>query len=351
MHAILHASYFSPNFGDVLLWHACINRIKHDHPELVLRSVNVPRKFNSHYCIQGVHNITSSEIRDAKFIAFLGGGYFYQPQRHTLIWGIRNYLRHSKALQLSLEIPKVGFFGVGVGEIDFSPFQKRLRAAFSKADVIIVRDMESKLASRELLSGCERPIHVVPDIAFGYVRAQHGLMSKERRYLSLHIDPSSIPQANLKHILDFIHKVARKTALPLQLLVDCPSSQATSFAEVLKRKYGQRVHRVVTYAHDVDDFLAAIAASTALITTKLHVGICSTALGIPTVSIPKHQKTKRFYEQIGLADNCVSATEIAHYGFELLENQKMDYKLLDKFADESRSALQFLSAFFSKPVL
>jgi hypothetical protein len=41
-----------------------------------------------------------------------------------------------------------------------------------------------------------------------------------------------------------------------------------------------------------------------VVTTKLHVGIVSTSYEKYIVSCPSHPKTSRFYNQVGLSNNC-----------------------------------------------
>jgi polysaccharide pyruvyl transferase WcaK-like protein len=51
--------------------------------------------------------------------------------------------------------------------------------------------------------------------------------------------------------------------------------------------------------------LAEISQCYAIVTTKLHVGICGAVFGKRILSIPRHSKTGRLYRQLGRADVCI----------------------------------------------
>jgi polysaccharide pyruvyl transferase WcaK-like protein len=59
------------------------------------------------------------------------------------------------------------------------------------------------------------------------------------------------------------------------------------------------------YSGEPGDMIAILNDLDLVVTTKLHVGIVRCALGKSVIAAPKHSKTPRFYEQMGLADWCV----------------------------------------------
>ncbi len=55
----------------------------------------------------------------------------------------------------------------------------------------------------------------------------------------------------------------------------------------------------------IDGLIGLIEAADLAITTKLHVGILSLARGTPVLSFPYHDKTLRFYRQVGFEQSCL----------------------------------------------
>ena len=62
---------------------------------------------------------------------------------------------------------------------------------------------------------------------------------------------------------------------------------------------------------DIWETAALISKLSAILTTKLHVGIVAYALGVHCESFATHQKTPRFYKQIGRASQCIMLDDIS----------------------------------------
>jgi hypothetical protein len=87
------------------------------------------------------------------------------------------------------------------------------------------------------------------------------------------------------------------------------SYHVTRMAREIERRVAAPA--VVVPYRDPDQVLGVIKALDLVITTKLHVGIVACALGTSVLAFPAHQKTRRFYEQIGAADRCLPLHQLA----------------------------------------
>ena len=62
-------------------------------------------------------------------------------------------------------------------------------------------------------------------------------------------------------------------------------------------------NRTIVYNYTTPDNLCWILSQCSLVVTyKLHVGIVSAALSKSVIAFPKHEKVKRYYQQIGESD-------------------------------------------------
>ncbi|MGL1835186.1 polysaccharide pyruvyl transferase family protein [Rhodocyclaceae bacterium SMB388] len=342
MNIVLHASYFAPNFGDALLWNAGIDAVTYRTGGRIY-SVNLPRRFASHFAHPAL--VGNWQGGNVDRFAFLGGGYFYQPRGSTWKWGLRNMVRHRKALSVAAGATKAGVFGVGVGVIDFTPLRYMIHKQLQAADVVCVRDQESLQAvSNDYRRTAKTTVE--SDQAFAYVVDRYASQFTQipRQFLSFHIELAGHSQDARRAILDHVRRTAMQQDMPVQLLVDCETRHTADEVATLRSALGPRLSVVTIYRGNLHQFLAAIAASAKLVTTKLHVGICAVALKVPVLAIPKHPKVERFYNQAGLARACLAPSALDS------DERLATFPLIDDSAHEfllgsSRQSLRQLSDF------
>lgn len=316
MNVVLHASYFAPNFGDALLWNAGIDAVEDASVGAEIYSVGVPDALKDYY----KHKLLKGswpKSKSADVFCFLGGGYFFQPNGGHIKWGLRNLLRHYRAFEVANRSREVGIFGVGVGEIDFYPLRRLVQAQLRRAKHVYLRDQESIDAASRIYgreAGCE----LATDQAFGYVATRFESLvasAVQRPYLSLHLDLHGFDADRQNLILKKVEQACAGDSRPIQVLVDCSTRHTERDLEKVNAIFGRRIEKVSIYKGDLGAFLGAISESDLLVTTKLHVGICATALKVPVIAVPKHAKAKRFYKQAGLERYCF---DIARLGSEIV---------------------------------
>src|SRR5690606_25408937 len=115
-----------------------------------------------------------------------------------------------------------------------------------------------------------------------------------------------IPEANLRKSLHFF-KIINPIIDKRESIMICDGPKQIDLIEkkgtLYNILYNERKIEIIDYK-DVGTNVDNIASFSSVITSKLHVGIVATQLGVPVYSIPHHQKTIRYYKQIDYLDNC-----------------------------------------------
>jgi polysaccharide pyruvyl transferase WcaK-like protein len=302
---LLHASYFAKNFGDVLLWKIVAERAGAVVGVDGLRYCNMPEDMEDAFLrgLGGIEKLGSNENIDAAI--FCGGGYLMPPHSGGLRWEIRNFLRHGRALREAYRSGKVSVFGVGLGRIKLPFFRNVVGGVLSIASPLLVRDKESQesLSHYGVSTG---NAHVVPDLALAYVSEEKDRYKSSPKFLGIHADFQGVDEEKKSLFLSACRDLILRTGLPIRFLVDCESKSSISSVGETRSQLGVTERDLIVYQNDCDEFLRAIGECAFVLTTKLHVGICATALGIPVASIAKHAKTKRFYNQVEQPWRCIS---------------------------------------------
>ena len=302
---LLHASYFAKNFGDVLLWKIVAEKTGAVVGVENLRYCNMPENMEDAFLrgLGGIEKLGPNERIDAAI--FCGGGYLMPPHSGGLRWEIRNYLRHGRALREAKKSGKVSVFGVGLGRIKFPFFKNVVGDTLSIANPLLVRDKESQ---DSLIHYGVSPgrAHVVPDLALAYVSEEKDRYKSSPKFLGIHADFQGVDEDKKTLFLSACRDLIKRTELPIRFLVDCESKSSMSSVEETRSQLAVTERDMVVYKNDCDEFLRAIGECAFVLTTKLHVGICATALGVPVASVAKHAKTKRFYNQVEQPWRCIT---------------------------------------------
>ena len=166
---LLHASYFSPNFGDVLLWRITLNLAKQAFPDAEFLTANLPSGMVEIY--DPKFETRSLALHDKPDITiFAGGGYFCPPAHGHIKWHIRNYLRHQRALKVAALSNRVVFLGVGFGSLGHSPLGRAIGSIPQQnVSVALLRDVESLEHFKNYCRASEAS--TCHDLAFSYLSA------------------------------------------------------------------------------------------------------------------------------------------------------------------------------------
>lgn len=334
MEIAVHGSYYARNFGDTLILSIVVNWVKEEFPEA---TINLP------FCcsieeakeIAGPHRfVIDPTLDNSDALVFGPGGYFGQPNFSLLRrthWFWRNYRRHL-IWRRAIWSKKIPYYivGVGVGPLDNLLFRSVVKQLFTRANFAAVRDVISLGYLKRWLNNPEK-VKVTCDVALS-VQPRKARVERERKRIGIHYPGTLLHDHNkLKVFCDFLSTL--EASFDLFLVEDGPGQVATkderSVYNYLKRigkHYG-----VIEYVSP-DDLIAELEKLDYIITSKLHVGILGYSLLKPVLSIPLHQKTSRFYEQIGRAEFCLDVATLSSEGLsnsfnELLINPVEENKM------------------------
>jgi polysaccharide pyruvyl transferase WcaK-like protein len=296
----VHGSYFADNFGDTLLvklmcdWIA--ERIGRDNVFLAVPGHSLEQESI------GYPVISPEQRRSVSHLVFTGGGHFGEPAlsfRRKYEWQQRNRRRHLAWLK-SYRGAKKAIFGIGVGPLSNPFYRRAVRRLFLEADVIYVRDEESLLFSRQYGFNAER-VRLGTDLAMSIGPAAR----KPEKPFALHV--AELPGEEIVSILDAL--IDQGLAIPnepVDVFFDSTASEKEirRYEDRLASRLPRDTLRFIEY-RGVEPLIDRISTYDLIFTSKLHVGIVATALGRKVISIPSHQKTVRFYRQLGLERFCL----------------------------------------------
>lgn len=311
----LHGSYFGYNFGDTLL---CALFCQWIHSNTCAKVV-LPIASRRNMALIGADARGLASFLSCPYLVFCGGGYFGGPAKASFKWSVRNFFRHFLIAELArLMGKKILVLGTGAGPIA-SPFLRdRLKRLVEYAEVVIVRDDESKAFLNSL--GVTREIVVDIDAATYldrsfFVPRDEGSATpvsertalQTKRTVVIHLtnydSPEWEPMANV--MAEFCSRSQGITPL---IITD---SQTRTGKAAAQDKASRQLERLIPgsqhvgYAGDPAELCRLLDTADLIVTNKLHVGIVGSKLGKHVISLPQHVKTPRFYRQLGLSSICV----------------------------------------------
>lgn len=288
---LLYGSHNHVNFGDELLAHCFV--------ELTNVPVNIILKkdtFTTENPKIKIFRNRKKALEGVKHLVLGGGGYLGSPTEKISKWDLNFFFRIVEIFRLRQSVESACVYGAGSGPLS-SISRLLLKITLRRFNVVAVRDEESQLFLQGVIG---YDINVVRDLAsFTEVYSNFKLdRIISDRYIILHDIP--------RHLCDKII-VECKRKYKVILLSDSESvdswldsMQDFESEHVIAEKYVSMLRT-----------LALVKHSSLVLTRKLHVGIVSTTFGVPTLSMPKHIKTYRYYKSIGnthLIDESFDAT-------------------------------------------
>jgi polysaccharide pyruvyl transferase WcaK-like protein len=325
------------NFGDILLLDLMVQWIREYDDSY---KINLP--LADYYVGNWVHADMRSirKVQKSDAVIFSGGGYFGEPNENVIEWGSSHYQSYGKIAEtvLNSNIP-VCVVGVGAGPITHEKYRLITRKLFDQASFVSLRDPVSYRFADDLTH--EASLFETADYALTLSDTYFNNHNKPRD-LVIHIDGISENAHNQlrQFFISRLGSIAEKYRVTLlndglkkmrwrdyiKLKFNSTNKhRALDLANVLA-KHGVEVD---TYSFEGDPFKLVdnLFNHSLVLTTKLHIGICAVAAGCNPISIPFHQKTPRFYKQIGLFERCLplyshSSTEINNFIDTKIERKK-----------------------------
>ena len=241
-------------------------------------------------------------LKDADAALYFGGGYFGERECETLYQHIHHYQRFmrygKKALKLN---KKIAVIGIGAGNYLWGPSKTVVKNVCEKSLYVTTRDQESTDFLKKI--GVSSDIKTCSDIVQTLNLESLSITEKtqldeKKKYIFVHTsyktDVAQMFAEGLEPFLQNHPDVDVIIGTDSVLDIEKP-------AGYIRDLLGH--NRTIVYNYTTPDNLCWILSQCSLVVTyKLHVGIVSAALSKSVIAFPKHEKVKRYYQQIGESD-------------------------------------------------
>lgn len=298
----VHGSYYNKNFGDYLLLKRVAKELGYENVRLPFSSASVLNEFNGL-----ITRVTLKDFFQAKACVFGGGGYLGEPNEGVSKWSI-NFIRRHFIPFLIMRILGIEVYIVGAGFGPISKFWLKpfVRFMLKRSKVIMLRDIESVTLANSLCKAENINIKLVTDLAQDksfLLEESSDFKQKIKPYIALHVG-TKITENQKKELRTLSQKLI-KSGYDFIFFADSPghNDAIKNESDVLFSIFNENFKKVV-YTES-SEVIAIIRNSSGLITGKLHTGIIASTFGIPTLSIPTHQKTIRYYNDVDLKSSCL----------------------------------------------
>jgi polysaccharide pyruvyl transferase WcaK-like protein len=306
----IHGAFEVENFGDILLMRIFADWVRQAGWE--------PLVVDAPLYVRKELNLGAEATMEPKAVLMVGGGYLGEPNRKLpgrWRWGFTLMERHLSVLEYakSRDLP-YAVVGVGFGPISNLLARRKTRHLLKSAKLSVLRDSESAdwaarynvgidaVSADAAIAISEAPLSSAAEAEYQRIRA----LAQGRSIVAVQFDRDAFAGDEWRMLFDSLTEcLAGRNCFVLGV-----SDQAgTEVAGMHKRAAeafltGFPDSRFEPYT-GIDALLGCLYASDLVITSKLHIGIVASAFGRSVLSLPTHQKTIRFYRQLGRAEICL----------------------------------------------
>jgi O-antigen/teichoic acid export membrane protein/polysaccharide pyruvyl transferase WcaK-like protein len=313
----VHGSYYGQNYGDILLISLYVGWLKKSDTNI---EVNLPLANAENCNLIGADSNGFIKAIRSRCLVYAGGGYFGEPNKDIFKWSIRNYMRHIIIGHFFKWLRKpIAIIGVGVGPISNKLVRHSIISLCNYAEVLAVRDVESKefliqygvnadKISVSADSALTIEIKDIPENALSFAES-YFIDSDSFRLLGIHLSRSKLYSKKTEMLFEEIVNFCKTCSnVKVRLLVDGKSRRNKLLEqEIAARELADALGEqacIVDYKSHWE-LIAVLSKLDLTLTTKLHVGITSMAIGTPVISFPHHSKTLRLFAQLNEQNRCV----------------------------------------------
>ena len=312
MKVLIHGAINRSNYGDFLFAGLFSGVLKENGVEVEYYSH--PKNGISDFFAQHLGYVPDRKhykevMKRCDALVYISGGYFLSHKkilvefRHTwrFLTPAKRFLQSRKPIYI---------LGIGAGPFYRGPFGRIAKELLEYAAAVTFRNEESKDYCRQL--GVNREIPVTADSALvirDFMKTQKADVpafdiEPGKKMFLFHIDANS----DVKNKLTRVAVPAVKKFLDAHKEYELYLTADGLLRDGMYEEYARFFDGYSPHTFKYDDpwmLTRVIERADLILTSKLHVGIVGTAFGRSVVSFPWHQKTGRFYKQIGESDRCV----------------------------------------------
>ncbi|TLP36817.1 polysaccharide pyruvyl transferase family protein [Arcobacter arenosus] len=281
---------WTSNFGDVLLADLLYKKAK--EVGFKVRFYNVSEKVLNEL---NAENATFKELINSDYLMFIAGGYLSEPPSNVSRWALSRYKKIFMYADIFKLLGKKYYIvDVGAGAIE-NPLSKFILKRFvENAEDVILRDSKSLETFKNL--GSKKDIKLSIDYALSISNNKEHYATNEKREVALHLS-SHKPKLN-----DYILKYFDNANYDTWFIEDHfgEYEKIKNLNPQIEKILKNKIIRYTNY----ENFIKTLNSFDFILTSKLHVGILSSALNKKICSFPYHGKVINYYKEVGYSDLC-----------------------------------------------
>ncbi|MDX7949436.1 polysaccharide pyruvyl transferase family protein [Aeromonas caviae] len=311
---LVHGGYFSRNYGDYILIEKIVNRIKEANPLSDVGLAMAPKHVKEEFG-DIVSDLSIKNISVVDKVVFTGGGYLGQRDYSVLKWSVLCVYRQILLPLLCIFLKKpYAYFGVEVGPIKYSFLKKMIGFVLDRSEFVITRNEFSFNFSKSIMSE-----HSKIYLATDYAQNKNYLSRycnnevfdfKHKKTIGIHVTKYSEKYKVFFNEITYKVTELERKGYEILFFSDSPSHdyliQNDGF--MFKSIFDPNRHKFISYAgpESTTNILSMLSG---VITSKLHVGIIGATFGCVPLSLPSHNKTIHYYNQIKFKKLCLYDAE------------------------------------------
>ena len=303
---LVHGAYNGDNFGDTLLLLILLKQLSEHDLEIILSNVcdktyEYCRSFKN---VRRLKNI--ADIHQSDALIYGGGGYFGEQPFNKGRWHL-SFIKNHLLIGLYCRIlnKPIGMFGVEFGPLS-NPLSLFLsKIVLSHSTITCPRNKSSLLwlESNSIFTNIIKTSDMALDVN-KYLPARNPENSSKKEILlhpsfAVNETDESLELMNLIKGMDL-----DKHGYELSLISDRNNEFSSHVLESWGDALGGKVKNKYTYK-DPWDLCSIIQNANCIITNKLHAAIVAASCGNRVISLAKHPKNMRFFQDIDRTDLCV----------------------------------------------
>ena len=320
----LHGSYFTNNYGDVLLVNLFYNWIREAFPSVIVNLPLVDKKR-----IKEMPEPSTSDILNlikSDCLVYCGGGYFGEQPGSKLKWSLRNFYRHGIVgiIAIVFHIP-IAIIGVEIGPISSSWFRHIVLWIVKKSKVVVVRNQESfEYLQKYGVNSAILAADAVLSLNQSFPKDVNNQVVVDKCKIVLHLPGYTKYREELESFVNALCNclISINSRFQLVFVEDIPHQYSNNYNKLFQIIGQNGLEYTVMKYVGMKQLMEVVKESYAVFTTKLHVGITAAAFNKRVFSMYMHPKTLRFHHQIENDAYCMPISK-------LLDYDNLDEKLTD----------------------
>lgn len=302
--ALIHGCFNTTNFGDLLLAEL-IAKYLLEKWNIETETIRLLKDVPLEYCKQA----SVGHIIKPKYAIYGGGGYLHDSNGNPRI--TKRLLRYTLPAKVwkTLRIP-YSIIGPGGGPYAVGTGAERIKFLCNNASHITIRDNQTVELLRnigvnrnDIVTTADLALTITSDdIPVKYRFDMKSLVGDQygtRKILGMHLERVYEEREIFEKFckLPFLKDPDFLSKFHIVFFYDYKSNDA----EWVEQKIDQIENLSYSIVHRMNHWLTAdlIRQFDAMVSTKLHVSIVSVAFGVPVFGYSYHQKSERFYREIG----------------------------------------------------